>query len=398
MNPVTPRTRGWTLARAGLVGVLASGLLLTGCARTAASAPPPPLHGDGVEIVVGTHANAPAPALPAQVVAQVAAAVDAEKFIGVIGVEGRPRELQRPLPMSVTGDTASARQQSDRINTAAVGRLVLDATPVNRGADLLGALVLGATAAKAAAVPIHRLVAIDNGLSDTGPLDFTTPGLTDADPSDVVSTLKRTHVLDGHTFEGLSVDLIGLGTAVAAPQPRLPVAQVRRLEAIYSAIVRAGGGAPTIIPSSRTGPPIRTSLTVGVVPADSGTVALGGTTALGDGSSVAFGAGTAVFRDAAAARSLLEPVAEWLRPGSGHRAVLVGTTSSAGTSSEAADLALSQARADAVKALLVALGADGARVTAEGKGYIAQPPDRIGGVLDPAKAAQNRVVRITTIR
>ena len=398
MSSVTPRTPGRALPRAGLLAVLASGMILTGCARTAASAPAPPLEGEGVEIVVGTHANAPAPALPAQVVAEVAAAVDAEKFIGVISVEGTPRELQRPLPMSVTGDTPSARRQSDRLNTAAVGRLVLDATPVTRGADLLGALVLAAKAAKTAAVPIHRLVAIDNGLSDSGPLDFTTPGLADADPSDVVSTLKRTHVLDAHTFEGLSVDLIGLGTTVAAPQPRLPATQVRRLEAIYSAIVRAGGGTPTIIPLARTGGSVRTSLTVDVVPADSGTVALGGTTALGDGSSVAFGPGTAVFRDAAAARSLLRPVAEWLRPGSGHRAVLVGTTSSAGTSSAAADLALSQARADAVRDLLVELGADGARITAEGKGYIAQPSDRIDGVLDPAKAAQNRVVRITTIR
>ena len=398
VSPVTPRTPGRTLPRAGLVAVLAGGMILTGCARTAASAPVPTLEGEGVEIIVGTHANAPAPVLPPQVVAEVAEAVDAEKFIGVIAVEGKPRELQRPLPMSVTGDTPSARRQSDRVNTAAVGRLVLDTAPATRGADLLGALVLAAKAAKAAAVPIHRLVAIDNGLSDTGPLDFTTPGLADADPNDVVSTLTRAHVLGAHTFEGLSVDLIGLGTTVAAPQPRLPQAQVRRLEAIYCAIVRAGGGVPTIIASARTGPPVRTSLTVDVVPADGGTVALGGTTALGDGSSVAFGPGTAVFRDAAAARALLRPVAEWLRPGSGHRAVLVGTTSSAGTSSQTADLALSQARANAVKDLLVELGADPARITAEGKGYIAQPADRIDGVLDPAKAAQNRIVRITTIR
>jgi outer membrane protein OmpA-like peptidoglycan-associated protein len=146
-----------------------------------------------------------------------------------------------------------------------------------------------------------------------------------------------------------------------------------------------------------SGAPIDTKLPVRVIGNAADEVALGGTSALGDGSSVAFTPGTATFRDPAAARRLLAPLATWLPPGTQHRAVVVGTTSSEGAVSKESDLKLSLERAQAVKDVLTSLGADGNRIQVEGKGYIADPPDRVQGVLDPAKAAQNRVVRITTV-
>jgi outer membrane protein OmpA-like peptidoglycan-associated protein len=151
-----------------------------------------------------------------------------------------------------------------------------------------------------------------------------------------------------------------------------------------------------ITPLERSGASVPTKLPVDVVGKSNTQVTLGGTSALGDGSSVAFQPGTATFRDPAAARNLLRPLAAWLPTGTSHRAVVVGTTSSEGNASKASDLQLSRERAQAVKAVLVSLGADPTTIKAEGKGYIADPPDRVKGVLDPAKAAQNRVVRITT--
>jgi outer membrane protein OmpA-like peptidoglycan-associated protein len=371
-------------------------LLLTGCGRGVTPSAPT-LSGDGLEIVVGTHANEPAPDLPMGARSRLAGAITGEKFVGIVAVEGTPRVLQPPLPMSVTGETPAARADSNRRNAQLATTLIRNARPATRGADLLTALLVAAKDAHSADVPIPRIVAIDNGLSDRGPLNFTVPGMTSAAPKDVAAAMLRKHVIRADTFEGLTVEFVGLGTAVAAPQPPLGKAEVTTVTSIYSAVVQAGGGTAVITSLKRVGAPVKTSLAVAVVKSGGGKVTLGGTSALGDGSSIAFQPGTATFRDPAAASNLLRPVAAWLRPGGPHRAIVVGTTSSEGSASKASDLLLSRARADAVKRLLVSLGADPTRIDAQGKGYIAQPPDRVNGVLDPAKAAQNRVVRITTI-
>lgn len=385
-------------ARAVALGALvaSTALALAGCAGQVAAAPGPLLpHGDGIELVIGTHANQPSPELPAPVLARVRSAVRAERAVGVVTVEGSPRVLQPPLPMSVTGTTSDERAASDRRNVESVTALVRTARPSTAGADLLTSLVKAADAARTAPDPVHRIVSIDNGLSDRGPVDFTVRGMTDATAKDVAAALLKKGTITATTFKGLTVELMGLGTT-ASPQAKLPESQVRALTAIYSALVRAGGGTPVITTVRWSGSPIQTTRAVKIIGNADNQVALGGTSALGDGSSVAFTPGTATFRDPAAARRLLTPLAKWLPPGTGHRAVVVGTTSSEGAASKASDLKLSKERAQAVKDVLTALGADGNRIEVEGKGYIADPPDRVKGVLDPAKAAQNRVVRITT--
>jgi len=387
-----------TSGRAASVALLATtALALSGCAAQAGAAPAPVFPGgQGVELVIGAHANQPEPVLPTSVQNRIMAAVQAERAIGVLTVEGTPRVLQPPLPMSVTGSTPDERAASDKRNAASVASLVHTARPSTAGADLMSALLRAAETAKTAPDPVRRIVAIDNGLSDRGPVNFTVPGMTDANAKDVVSSLLKHRTITPTTFKGLTVEFVGLGTTVAAPQTKLPASQVTALTSVYSAVVKAGGGTPVVTPLERTGPAIHTDLPVKAVGKSNTEVTLGGTSALGDGSSVAFEPGTATFRDPAAARRLLTPLAKWLEPGTSHRAVVVGTTSSEGSASKASDLKLSRERAQAVKDVLVSLGADAGRIQAEGKGYIADPPDRVHGVLDPAKAAQNRVVRITT--
>lgn len=66
----------------------------------------------------------------------------------------------------------------------------------------------------------------------------------------------------------------------------------------------------------------------------------------------------------------LQALAEWLKANPGQRVTLVGHTDATG--SLAANTALSRARAEAVRAWLVEqLGADGARIEAQGAGYLA---------------------------
>ena len=383
----------------GTVALLTAGALaLTGCGGQVAAATGPTVRpGEGLELVIGAHANQPVPELPAAVQQRVLHAAQGERPIGVLTVEGTAQVLQPPLPMSVTGTTPTERAASDKRNAASVAALVHRAHPATAGADLMTSLLKAARAAHSAADPVRRIVAVDNGLSDRGPVDFTVPGMTDANAKDVVSSLLKRGTITPTTFKGLTVEFVGLGTTIAFPQTKLPASQVAAMTSVYSGVVRAGGGVPVLTPLVRTGPALITKLPTKSVDKSNTEVTLGGTSALGDGSSVAFQPGTASFRDPGAARTLLTPVAKWLAPGTKHRAVVVGTTSDEGNASKASDLALSRARAQAVKDLLVSLGADAGRVSAEGKGYIADPPDRVKGVLDPAKAAQNRVVRITTI-
>ena len=73
---------------------------------------------------------------------------------------------------------------------------------------------------------------------------------------DVTASLLRRHVITPTTFKGLTVEFMGLGTT-AAPQTKLPASQVTALTAIYSAIVRAGGGTPVVTPTAWSGAPIQ---------------------------------------------------------------------------------------------------------------------------------------------
>lgn len=269
------------------------------------------------------------------------------------------------------------------------------AKPVTAGANLLAALVSAADAARTASPRIRDIVVVDNGLSDRAPLDFTRPGATEASGDDVAKQLLKSHELEATTFAGMHVEFVGLASAVAPPQPALAQPQVTAISSVYRSIVEAGGGTASITPVPRTGSPVSTALPVKVVKPQPTAISFGGTQRFGDGSAVAFTPGSPTFRDPRAARALLEPLADWLQQGT-HSAVIVGTTSSEGHAMKESDLKLSTARAVAVKSMLVSLGADAGRIRAIGKGYIADPPDRVHGVLDPAKAALNRVVRITT--
>jgi outer membrane protein OmpA-like peptidoglycan-associated protein len=118
-------------------------------------------------------------------------------------------------------------------------------------------------------------------------------------------------------------------------------------------------------------------------------------TILRDGT-VSFVPDQAVFRDPGQARAGLADYAREIK--NGKKALLTGTTASAGTVEYR--LQLSQKRANAVRDLLISLGAPGDHISVRGWGsdFPGHVPDRDQqGNLDPIPAAQNRQVIIEMI-
>src|SRR4051794_19300437 len=76
---------------------------------------------------------------------------------------------------------------------------------------------------------VRTVVVVDPGLSTTGALDFTQPGMLDADPHYVADSLGDLHQLPG--LSGVSVVFQGLGETTG-PQPALDPSHRAHLTAI----------------------------------------------------------------------------------------------------------------------------------------------------------------------
>ena len=112
-------------------------------------------------------------------------------------------------------------------------------------------------------------------------------------------------------------------------------------------------------------------------------------------SAVIFESDSTVFADPIAAANTLTPVAQWLTVNSAGQVQLVGTTADVG--SMANQISLSRARAESVRAKLIALGAPPGQITITGVGsnFSQFVQDRsANGTLLATQAALNRSVRI----
>ncbi|MGW5718976.1 OmpA family protein [Amycolatopsis sp. NPDC003865] len=345
-------------------------------------------------VAAGGRAGSPQPVLPDQVGLIVQAAVTAARDhtpgpkVSVVTVDGRPEV------------TTSAQFYSDANNTAALeddqARFIREfATAVASvrakvaEADVLGAL---GVAAHATGEGAGTVVLVDSGLQTVPPLDFRQPGLLDADPGEVASAL-------GDAVPDLrhkTVLLAGIADT-AAPQAPLDTARHNQLTELYKAIAKAGkADCVDVLPEPHGGAAPAGVPPVGVVPVplpdnldpDQFTKLV-----LPDDGKVGFQPDRADFRDAAAAGEVIAPVARWLAARGSRGVRLTGTT--ARTGDRAGQIALADARANAVAGLLVQGGAKREQITTAGvgsyfDGYV--PDHNADGSLIPAAAARNRTV------
>ena len=362
---------------------LVSGLLLlTGCGASKVDSAP-----GALAVIVGAHSNMVAPSLLDTVKTEIDTAAELGSPATIIVDDGSPT-ASAPVSLKTAND--NPLYQQDQINQ--LTNLINQTRADNPEVDLLAAMDLAARSVTDAAGP-KTIVVIDSGLQTTGALRFQDQdgALLNANPDEVVDQLRRTQQLPNLT--GMRVVFNGLGDT-AAPQQPLPAPARAVLVTLWTKIVESAGGKAEVkqapLPSTRTMdglPPVT------VVPVAVKSIGpLPSIAVLRDGT-VGFVPDQAVFRDPGQARAVLTDYAKEIA--NGRRAMLTGTTASAGTPEYR--LRLSQQRANAVRDLLVSLGAPADRIGTQGLGsdFPGYVKDRDAqGNLDPIPAAQNRQVII----
>ncbi|GAA4535246.1 OmpA family protein [Pseudonocardia xishanensis] len=344
-------------------------------------------------LVVGAHANAPLPDIPASLGCLIRSSIAAHRPIGVVGVDGTP-EVDPRLAGKVfslrTGNSAALTQD---INAAAgsVVSAVRGLHPDSDGADVVSALGIAHDLAVSAGGGHATVVVLDPMLPDSGPLKLTEPGWAGADPTEVADHLERSGQLP--RADGLSYELVGVGYT-AAPQQPLPAAMRDNVSAIWTEVLRRGGAIVTVDPAPRQGDGPITPFTTRTVPLAEiaqPSLCAGRRLVFDNASALGFVADSAELRDPTGAAAALAGVADWLRGDAGRRADLVGTTARVGDS--AGQVALSRRRAEAVAQALVGLGVAAGRLHVEGVGsdFDGYVPD----AGDPAARQLNRTVRLT---
>lgn len=402
-----PRRRRDTARRAaGLLSLVLTGALVAGCSSgedaagggfsggggSALSCPAPV---GPMAFAVSGRSNSPEPGLPQAVqdatVSVLSRSVDEgyEPRITLINVDGRPTSAGNDTFRTDAGNAIAAEDDRNAFLDG-FGSAVTELRAQTPEVDVLGALDLAGRSAGGNRP--GTVVLVDSGLSTVAPLDFRQRGLLEAPPEETVDALRASNALPD--LEGTTVVLAGLGD-VAEPQPALSPAQRQSLVALWTAVATAGGAScVAVVPEPRGGDAPTDAPPVSVVdlpppPA----ITPGRATALPDDNSVGFRPDTADFRDRNAARGVLAPFAQFLTESPNRRIALTGTSARAGTPQGQVDL--STRRAEAVKALLVELGAPADRISTRGVG--SQFPGYVNDVGPdgrqlPGPASSNRTV------
>lgn len=366
-------------------------------ARDCPATPLPPAP-QALVVVVGVHANAPAPALPAAAAPTLQAALAAGSPVSVIGLDGSPAVIP-------TGTASIPTSTCDAFNAALAGltnaviSTITTATADSDGNDLYAALALAADTVHSTARKGGAVLVIDSGLAerDTSPVNFAQPGMTRTDPAQVAEFAATNQPLD---LSGLTVTFYGLGQT-SPPQPALSPAEISTVTAIWTQIADRSGATHTeAVPSPRTGPAATTRHSTRVTPTDAGPTftpptASEPTETTFSNNDIHFDFDSAHIANAKAAAKALAPLARWLAEDPAHRVTLRGRTDSSG--SNAYNKQLAGRRADSVKKLLLTIES-GIRArqidtVADGSAFAGAIPDtRPDGTLDPAAAAANRHV------
>jgi outer membrane protein OmpA-like peptidoglycan-associated protein len=319
------------------VGVLALTAGMAGCT----DAPEPT---GGLAIVVGAHANIPAAELSGAADDALEAAVVAESYLSVVVADGEP--FQTAEGRLLASDENSTARDQDRENNRRQARAELtEAAAKTPEVDLLTALDVAARSISSASGQ-HTLIVVDSGLSTVAPLDFTEPGLLDADPAALADGLKAAGALPDLT----DVDRVvfqGLGDT-APPQQPISQAQRTNLKAIWQAVVAAAGGSSDVEDAPLTGD-ARPGLpwVTPVVPGP-GPVCTVASVTFGE-EDISFRADSAEFVDPDAVARTLQPIAARMAAEQ-LSATVTGTTARVG--SDEGQRALSRQRAQAVADVL----------------------------------------------
>lgn len=388
---------------------LAAMTLLTGCSSALISGVDPrtdcsqakslPQAKQPLILAVAVHQGAPAPGIPPAVEPLIKATLTAGQAVRVIAIDGTPAPV--PLP-ELSISTKSCDGYTTSLTTAInrLGAAIRTATADSDGNDLYQAIAVAADEARGL-TPTGKatIMILDSGLADTGPLDFTIPGMTLTNPKTAARYAANESKLD---LRGL-IFILALGYT-APPQQPLSGTERDTVTATWGATLTRQHATVTILhtPRPATGPDTR--YTVNLAPVASTTAFTPPApntkpvTSVFSESQIRFLPDSTQLANPTAARQALSKVTRWLTVDSRHQITITGTTASAGT--ETGRLALSRARATTIKTLILTTQPEIQPTQIHTRGVGTHFPDYLNdrntdGTLNPLKAAANRTVRVT---
>jgi outer membrane protein OmpA-like peptidoglycan-associated protein len=379
----TPARRHRTIAGAATAAVLCGSVLLSGCQRPV---DPPEI----IVIAASATANEPAPVLAAPDRAMLLNAGSSTNGVAFVVDPDTGQASEVSLtPRRADGevDYGPARSRELTANVNRVQRL-LNTLAASGPFDLL---TMMAQAVRVTSVP-GTLLVLSSGLSTAGGFDLNQVGWG-ADPRTVAVWLDHRGLLP--RLAGWHVVFSGLADT-AGRQPALPLPQRTILTGYWLTLCQVAGAAScTVDAVTRPEPPARGTAPVPVVAFPQVTSFRGPRGQTTDVPADAFFSFNSA-RLLPGADAVLAPLAAEAR-GQYLQVTVVGYASPDG-GTDAYNLALSAARARAVKTRLIALGVPASLIVkAAGLGTAGQPRSACyhQGQLDEALCAQLRRVVIT---
>jgi outer membrane protein OmpA-like peptidoglycan-associated protein len=374
------------IAALPLLVVLTLGLI-TGCGATPSHTP------DKIVVAVSATANEPEPVLAAGDQSLLYAAGHNSNAVAYVvsANSGQPASVEL-TPLLPDGQVEWGPRRSALIaqNVDQVQRL-LGREAATGPFDLLALI----TAAVRVTSPPATLLVVSSGLSTAGAFDLRQVGWA-ANPAEVAAELKHEGLLP--SLADWSVVFSGLGET-AGRQPPLPLPQQTTLTGYWLAICHAAGAASCATDdTTRPYPPPRSITPVPVVPVPAVVSVTGphGATGISVPTEEFFPFASAQLLPGADA--ILGPIAARAR--AGHLLVSITGYASPDGGTAAYNDALSQQRAQAVQARLLALGVPPGQITqvtgAGTAGTTLQTCYRDGQIDQAACAALRRVVILLT--
>lgn len=280
-------------------------------------------------------------------------------------------------------NSANAHTQlNDNIKT--INDQIATIKPDNNGANYLEAVITASNNVGQGA----NVIVIGSGLSDQGDLDFAGTNIL-TDEEERQNTIEDVIAKYGNqALIGYNVVFYGLGDTVE-PQAPLSNYQKQIVRDIYSDVVTGLGGRVTIGRGTMSGSAVKTNYTVNTTDTGCGNVEM-----TFNDDQVKFNPDKTTFVDEAAAREALQRAKDFYNQYSDSVESIQIDGYTAHYTSNVENL--SQARADAVRQLLVDMGLPPEKLAATGRGY--GPFEYNDSQSNDDVDSQNRMIKLTIKR
>lgn len=323
-------------------------------------------------IISGVHSNSPRPAVSGQTATE--AILNSTSNSGQICIvinDGKPFALadyqikEQSQSLSKTKREQIAQELAGRVVAVLNG-----AASVTPEVDTMASLHLAARAFSDSDGQKKILLIMDSGLSTSGYVDFT-QNLLRANSDAVVEYLQNNNALPD--LSGVSVIWAGLGDVAGDQEPLTPNC-LQTLKEIWEEVLYSSGASEVEfsndLPSTQQAgeelPYVTPVQIMQDAPFEFTEAPLEKPLVL-DEEKILFLPDSAEFADLDSAKTVLEPIANYLASHSDYSIVVAGTTATVGNNESC--VAFSRKRANAVESLLISLGAEEGQIATIGLGY-----------------------------